>query len=106
MEQEEILRQEAIRLYLQGVAVKLISEQVNRSRQWVYKWLNEFKEGSSDWYKTKSTAPKTIHTKTSEQTEQLVIDIRKQLQNKPYAQKGVFYMNLNAWVLIPLQYQQ
>lgn len=88
MEQEEILRQEAIHLYLQGVPVKLISEQVNRSRQWVYKWLNEFKEGSSDWYKTKSTAPKTIHTKTSEQTEQLVIDIRKQLQNKPYAQKG------------------
>ena len=88
MEQEEILRQEAIRLYLQGVPVKLISEQVNRSRQWVYKWLNEFKEGSSDWYKTKSTAPKTIHIKTSNQTEQLVIDIRKRLQNEPYAQKG------------------
>lgn len=58
MEQEEILRQEAIRLHLQGVSVKLISEQVNRTRQWVYKWLNEFKEGSSDWYKTKSAVPK------------------------------------------------
>lgn len=88
MEQEEILRQEAIRLHLQGVPVKLISEQVNRTRQWVYKWLNEFKKGTSDWYKTKSTLPKTIPIKTSEQIEQLVIDIRKRLQNEPYAQKG------------------
>ena len=88
MEQEEILRQEAIRLHLQGVSVKLISEQVNRTRQWVYKWLNEFKGGSSDWYKTKSTVPKTIQRKTSKATEELVIDIRKRLQNEPYAQKG------------------
>lgn len=89
MEQEEILRQEAIRLHLQGVSVKLISEQVNRTRQWVYKWLNEFKGGSSDWYKTKSTAPKTVPVKTAERIEQLVIDIRKRLQNERYAQKGV-----------------
>lgn len=88
MEQEEVLRQEAIRLHLQGLSVKLISEQVNRTRQWVYKWLNEFKGGASDWYKTKSTAPKTIQHKTSEETEQLVIGIRKRLQNEPYAQKG------------------
>lgn len=88
MEQEEILRQEAIRLHLQGVSVKLISEQVNRTRQWVYKWLKEFKGGSSDWYKTKSTVPKNIQRKTSNATEELVIDIRKRLQNEPYAQKG------------------
>lgn len=88
MEQEEILRQAAIRLHLQGVSVKMISEQVNRTRQWVYKWLNEFKGGSPDWYKTKSTAPKTIRCKTSEGTEQLVIDIRKRLQDEPYSQKG------------------
>ncbi|WP_373734924.1 integrase core domain-containing protein [Bacteroides heparinolyticus] len=88
MEQEETLRQEAIRLHLQGVSVKLIGEQVNRTRQWVYKWLKEFKNGSSDWYKTKSTAPKHIQSKTSGQTRQLVIDIRKRLQNEPYAQKG------------------
>ena len=56
MEQEEILRQEAIRLHLQGVSVKMIGEQVNRTRQWVYKWLNEFKGGSSDWYRWRSWA--------------------------------------------------
>lgn len=88
MEQEEILRQEAIRLHLQGVSVKLIGEQVNRTRQWVYKWLKEFKRGSSDWYKTKSTSPKLIQGKTPKETEQLVISIRKRLQNEPYAQKG------------------
>lgn len=88
MEQEEILRQEAVRLHLQGLSVKLVSEQVNRTRQWVYKWLKEFKGGSSDWYKTKSTVPKTIQCQTSQETEQLVVDIRKQLQNEPYAQKG------------------
>lgn len=88
MEREEILRQEAIRLHLQGVPVKLVTQQVNRTRQWFYKWLKEFKGGSPDWYKTKSTAPKTIPAKTAEQTEQLVIDIRKRLENEPYAQKG------------------
>lgn len=88
MEQEEILRQEAIRLHLQGLSVKSISEQVNRTRQWVYKWLKEFKVGSSDWYKTKSTAPKTIRRKTSEEIERLVISIRKGLEEEPYAQKG------------------
>lgn len=88
MEQEEISRQAAIRLHLQGVSVKMISGQANRTRQWVYEWLDEFKGGSPDWHKTKSTAPKTIRCKTSEGTEQLVIDIRKRLQNEPYAQKG------------------
>ncbi|MDR0743703.1 MAG: helix-turn-helix domain-containing protein [Tannerella sp.] len=35
MEQEEILRQEAIRLRLQGASIASICEQINRSRQWV-----------------------------------------------------------------------
>ena len=88
MEQEETLRQEAIRLHLQGVSVQLISEHINRSRQWVHKWLNEYKRGSPGWYKTKSRKPKTIHHKTPTEIEQLVIEIRKRLEKEPYAQKG------------------
>ena len=88
MEQEEILRQEAIRLHLQGASVKSVCEQINRSRQWFYKWLKEFEQGSPDWYKTKTTTPKTIHRKTPKHTEHLVVKIRESLKNEPYAQKG------------------
>jgi putative transposase len=35
MNEEEILRKESVRLHLQGVSVKDISAQLNRSRQWV-----------------------------------------------------------------------
>jgi transposase-like protein len=42
MNEEEILRKEAVRLHLQGVSVKDISAQLNRSRQWVHKWLKQY----------------------------------------------------------------
>lgn len=89
MEQEEILRQEAIRLHMQGQSVKVICEQLNRSRQWLYKWLHRHKQSSdTKWYKNDSYRPKSIFKKTEQSLEQTVVDIRSRLSAQPYAQKG------------------
>ena len=89
MEQEEILRQEVVRLRLLGESVNSISEQLNRSRQWVHKWLKKHNQTSdTEWYKSGSNIPKTIVRKTSESQEQAVIEIRRRLSNQPYAQTG------------------
>ena len=89
MEQEEILRQEAVRLSLSGESVSSISEQLNRSRQWVHKWLKRHNQTlDMEWYKSGSNTPNTIARKTSESLEQTVIEIRHRLSNQPYAQTG------------------
>ncbi|MDR0368907.1 MAG: helix-turn-helix domain-containing protein [Bacteroidales bacterium] len=89
MEQEEILRKEAVRLHLEGLSISSICEQLNRTRQWVYKWLKKYEESSSkEWYKSGSNSPKHIRTKTKSSLEQTVIEIRLRLSNQIYAQKG------------------
>ena len=58
MDKEEILRQEAIRLSLQGHSVQAISKELERSRQWVYKWLCHYKQSTDNiWYKSQSNVP-------------------------------------------------
>lgn len=89
MKQEEILRQEAIRLHLQGMSAILIASQLNRTRQWVYKWLKKHEESSgTDWYKSPSNAPKHVLGKTDKTVEQAVVEIRCHLLSQPYAQRG------------------
>ena len=89
MEQEEILRLEAVRLHLQGTSTTSISEQLNRSRQWVHKWLKKYEESQdTGWYKSGSNTPKNIISKTDDSIEQAVIEIRQRLSSNPYAQKG------------------
>lgn len=93
MEQEEILRQEAVRLHLQGTSTASICEQLNRTRQWVHKWLKKYAESQeNDWYKSGSNIPKNIRSKTTESLEQTVIEIRQRLSSNPYAQKGAIHI--------------
>jgi transposase len=59
MEQENILRQEAIRMHLQGESAHAISTRINRSRQWVYKWIAPYEQDPhGNWYLSESNAPK------------------------------------------------
>ena len=89
MDNEEILREEAVRLFIQGISAQKISDQLDRTRQWVYKWVNLYKKSQSkDWVKTRSNAPISIINKTSVSLERTVIEIRKRLSNNAYAQKG------------------
>ena len=89
MAQEEIIRQEAIRLHLQGESVLAIAARIERTRQWVYKWIKRHEQNpQGDWFKSESNAPTHLVRKIDHTTEKSVISIRKSLQKKPYAQKG------------------
>lgn len=89
MEQEEILRKEAVRLHSLGKSINEISDQLNRTRQWVHKWIRRYqKSTSSEWERSQSFAPKHLPNKTDVNLEQLVIKIRKNLSEQIYAQKG------------------
>lgn len=89
MNNEEIIRQEAVQLYLRGVSKQEIASQLNRSRQWVYKWIDRFEKSvETDWNKNQSNAPKTPSQKIAPSVEQTIVDIRNRLSSNPYAQKG------------------
>jgi len=76
-------------MHLQGNAVKTICEQLNRTRQWLYKWLQRYNQSSgSAWYKNESCAPKSIPSKTAASLEQTIVEVRRRLSAQPYAQKG------------------
>jgi len=89
MDNDEILRQEAIRLFLQGHAVKEVAGLVGKTRQWVYKWINIYKKKEDkSWYKSLSNSPKAVSNKTSKEIELTIIEIRKQLSGNLYSQRG------------------
>lgn len=89
MDNEEIIRQEAISLYLQGISPSKIGERLTRTRQWVYKWVKRYQSRSNeDWYKEDSKAPKQKPEKTPEGVERAIIKIRKELLEEPYHQTG------------------
>jgi len=51
MEDELILRQQAVELFLKGDPVNDIVHKLGRSRQWVHKWITRYRtEGEDDWY--------------------------------------------------------
>jgi hypothetical protein len=89
MEQEKSLRQEAIRMHLQGESVQAISAKINRSRQWVYKWVARYEqEPQGNWYLSESNAPKNVSRRIDQSLENSIISIRKHLQKRPYSQTG------------------
>jgi len=88
MNDEEILRQQAIELCLKGTAIVDITGKLGKSRQWVHKWLNRYKSGDDKWFLSLSNAPKKPVKAISEDIENMVVSIRKKLKDQKYAQKG------------------
>jgi putative transposase len=87
---EEKVRQEGLRLHLNGMPVIEVCRQLGRSRDWFYKWKARFDAGESEWFKDRSRAPKTTVNKTSAETEKLVLAVRGKLEASRYAQIGAF----------------
>ena len=85
---KEKIRQIAIQRYLKREKPKTIYSDLNRSKQWFFKWLNRFKSGRKDWYKEHSRAPNSSPTKISEILEQQIVEIRKRLETSKFAQTG------------------
>lgn len=56
--EEEEKRIIAVKLYLKGEKRTNICKDLNRSKGWLSKWVNRYKTGKEDWYKSHSRAPK------------------------------------------------
>ena len=89
MDDEIIIRKQAIELYLNGISTVDIAQQLGKSRQWVHKWIKRYQTiGGDEWYKSISKTPKHIQGKTPRKTEDLVVRIRKSFEGRIYSQTG------------------
>ncbi len=86
---EQDLRQKAIKLYLKGESPKSIYSDLNRSKNWFFKWLKRYQTGDPDWYKDKSRVPKNRPTAISEINKERIISTRIRLDSQKFAQIGV-----------------
>jgi putative transposase len=86
---EEQVRKNAIERYLKGELPKTIYSELNRSKEWFFKWLKRFRSGSSDWYKDRSRAPLRRPKSISVNDQQRIISIREHLDSQRFAQTGV-----------------
>jgi transposase-like protein len=87
MEQE--IRKKAINLFRKGESPKSIYSELNRSKNWFFKWLKRYKSGDPSWFKDKSRAPKTQPTAISDIDKQRIISVRNHLDSQKFAQIGV-----------------
>jgi transposase InsO family protein len=73
----EVLRNEAIDLYLQGLKVTDICRALGRSRGWFYQTLRRYQQGGRAGLRSKSRAPHMVHNRTNKDVEATIIRIRK-----------------------------
>ena len=85
---EQDLRKKAINLYLKGGTPKSIYSELNRSKEWFFKWLKRYQSGDPDWYKVKPRAPKKQHAAISEIDRKRIIAVRTRLESQKFAQVG------------------
>lgn len=85
---EQDLRKKAITLYLKGGTPKSIYSELNRSKEWFFKWLKRYQSGDPDWYKGKPRAPKKQHAAISEIDRKRIIAVRTRLESQKFAQVG------------------
>jgi len=83
------IRKQAIVLYLANHRASDICRQLNRSRPWFYKWKSRYEsDPQGNWFTEHSRRPNNVKTTTSHYLEELVIQIRRKLENTIYAQVG------------------
>ena len=86
---EQKLRITAIERYIKGEAPKSIYTDLNRSKNWFFKWLKRYKSGELDWYKSRSKAPKRSPAAISDIEKQRIVAVRSKLESQKFAQIGV-----------------
>jgi putative transposase len=85
---EQDFRKTAIERYLKGESPKTIYTDLNRSKNWFFKWLKRYKSGEPGWYKDKSRAPVKRPTEISKIQRQRIISVRTNLEAQKFAQTG------------------
>lgn len=85
---EQDLRKLAIERHIKGESPKSIYTDLNRSKNWFFKWLKRYQTGDPNWYKSKSKAPKRSPTAISKGEKKRIISVRTQLESQKFAQIG------------------
>jgi len=57
---EQQLRKKAIERYLQGEKPKGIYQDLNRSKNWFFKWLKRYQTGDPNWHEDQIKSTKKI----------------------------------------------
>ena len=81
-EEEIQLRKLCVQLSAEGKNVTQIHKELNRTRDWVYKWLGRSQSGQSDWYLDRSRAPLNKPGKIGKELEQAIVSSRIKLVNR------------------------
>ena len=79
MDVEEQERIDAVSRYIMGDKPANICRDTDRSKTWLFTWVNRFETGDEDWYRSKSKAPKNHGRETNKEIESAVVIIRKAL---------------------------
>ena len=87
---EEELRQQSEEMVSKGINITQIANQLNRSRQWVYKWAGRSSTGNINWNKSQSRAPHAVANKISDALEDAIVAARKMLLQHPHKEAGAY----------------
>ena len=79
MDIDEQERIDAVNRYIKGDKPANICREMNRSKKWLFKWVNQFKTGDEGWYRSRSKVPRNHGRQTDEAIETAVVSIRKAL---------------------------
>lgn len=88
--EEEKLRRQAVEMVSKGINITQIARQLNRSRQWVYKWAARSSTGDINWNKSQSRAPHAVANKISGDLEHAIVVARKMLLQHPHKEAGAY----------------
>ena len=89
MDEVEVgLRCEAARRRLAGESPRAIARDLGRTRQWVAKWAARYDPLYPAWAEGRSRAPKRVVNRTAAGVEAQVLEVRKRLEENPWAQVG------------------
>ena len=85
---EQNLRKQAVERYLKGESPKSIYNDLDRSKNWFFKWLKRCQSGEPNWYADRSRAPVNRPNAINASGCKRTIQTRLHLESQKYAQTG------------------
>lgn len=85
---EQNLRKQAVERYLKGESPKSIYNDLDRSKNWFFKWLKRYQSGEPNWYADRSRAPVNRPRAIKTNDRKRIIETRLHLESQKYAQTG------------------
>jgi hypothetical protein len=83
---EQDLRKQAIERYLKGESPKNIYSDLDRSKNWFFKWLKRYQSGEPNWYKERFRAPVNRPKAITASDRKRIIKTWLHLESQKYAE--------------------